>query len=262
LQPVTKFEKLGDSPFKQWFRISLMLVLVYWLASWGESMMTPGDPHFDPIASSEAELNDFKQMDNMTEEVLVSVMVRLDPNITILADIEALDKNITQSVEDEEASVAKTVTDDASEMWLGKSDDLDEVSRVADFPEIARAMPDETVSPAQQFFATLKWLTGVVWLGMVVMLRAHTRQRFAIPAKCCACKLCGNLSCEDIWCTLCCQPCVLSQMATHSGAVTDGEGCNPCDQTDPGESEHIVLRMEATGAPQPTNSMEEKGAMV
>ena len=66
------------------------------------------------------------------------------------ADIKALDENITDSIVGEEVIVAKMVNDDASEMWLGKPSDLDEIARVGDFPEIEKAMPEEAVSPLQQ----------------------------------------------------------------------------------------------------------------
>lgn len=123
--PGTSWEKLGDSPFKQWFRLTvrpdaarsrrgaavcvalgacaggrvrggrvcagraacarecvcqsltsaicpqLILVLVYWFASWGESMMTPDKPHFNAVANSDAELKDFKKMENLTEAAIV-----------------------------------------------------------------------------------------------------------------------------------------------------------------------------------------------
>jgi len=261
--PGTSWEKLGDSPFKQWFRLTLILVLVYWFASWGESMMTPDKPHFNAVANSDAEIKDFKKMENLTEAAIVDAVARMNPNITVAADLAALDKNVTESLEDGEAAVQKTVVDDASEMWLGSKEDLDAVADVGDFPEIEQAMPEEVISPAQQFFATLKWLVGVVWLVMCIFLRAHTRKRFDIDAKCCNCKLAGDINCEDIWCTMCCQPCVLSQMATHAGAVTNDQPCDCCDTNDPGESEHCVVPLDDVSPPQTANSMErEKGAMV
>ena len=36
-----------------------------------------------------------------------------------------------------------------------------------------------------QFFATIKWLVGVLWVVMCIFLRAHTRKRFDIDAKVC-----------------------------------------------------------------------------
>ena len=171
-----------NSTCAQWFRISLILVLAYWLASWGESMMAP-NKHFDPMASSDAELNDFKVLDNLTETAAVAMIAKIDKNISVAADIQALDKNITSTVEGDEAIVVKTVTDDASEMWLGKKDDLDSVTKVADFPEIQDAMPERAVSPTQQVFSFIKNLITFVWVVLVILLRAHTRKRFDIAAK-------------------------------------------------------------------------------
>ena len=36
--PSTQFQNFGDTPFKQWFRISLLLVVIYWLSAWGEGL--------------------------------------------------------------------------------------------------------------------------------------------------------------------------------------------------------------------------------
>ena len=148
----------------------------------------------------------------------VDAVAKIDKNITIAADLADLDKNITRTVEGEESIVETTVAKDASEMWLGKKEDLDDLSTVGDFPEIQGAMPEQAVSPMQHVFATLKWLITLVWLVLVVLLRAHTRKRFDIAPKLCACKICGDVYCEDLCCTFLCQACVLSQMATHSGA--------------------------------------------
>ena len=74
-------------------------------------------------------------------------------------------------------------------------------------------------SPYHHIFATIKWVAGIVWLVLVIMLRAHTRQQYAIPATCCSCKVTGNVDFEDIICSFFCQPCSLAQMATHTGAV-------------------------------------------
>jgi hypothetical protein len=49
----------------------LFLVLLYWFAAWGESMMAP-DAHFKPLDSSAAEFKDFEVMNNYTENALVS----------------------------------------------------------------------------------------------------------------------------------------------------------------------------------------------
>ena len=188
----------------------------------------------------------------------VDAVAKIDKNITLAADLADLDANITQTVEGEESIVATTVTEDASEMWLGKKEDLDDLSNVADFPEIEEAMPEQARSPVEQVFATIKWLITLVWLVLVVLLRAFTRKRFHIAPKVCACKMCGDVYCEDLCCTVCCQACVLSQMATHSGAVTNEQPCDCCDTNDPGESEHCIVALEQ----EPANSMEEKGAMV
>ena len=277
--PTTKLEALGDTPFKQWFRISvrllatkrhdsldgaciflsanaredgveyatacrgvaarltvfvpplyvpgltllkhalqLILILVYWFASWGESMMAPDEPHFSAIANSEAEINGIKSAHDMMETKIVDAVAKIDKNITLAEEIVGLDQNITHTVEGDEAIVAKTINDDASEMWLGSKEDLDDLSKVADFPEIKEAMPEPAVSPAQQVFATLKWVVSTVWLVLVVVLRAHTRKRFDIAPKICGCKMCGDVYCEDVCCSICCTSCTLSQMATHSGA--------------------------------------------
>lgn len=145
-------------------------------------MMAP-NKHFDPMASSDAELNDFKMLDNLTETTAVAIIAKIDQNISVASDIAAVDKNITRTVEGEEAVIVKTVTDDASEMWLGKKDDLDSVTKVADFPEFQEAMPEEAVSPTQQVFSFIKNVITVVWAVLVILLRAHTRKRFDIPAK-------------------------------------------------------------------------------
>ena len=129
-QQGTSWEKLGDTPFKQWFRITvnvlisrcllplthhrisssagdsycrdqpnnshlpyvffnfsqLILVLIYWFASWGESMMAPEKPHFNAIANSNAELKDLKSMDNFTESAVVRAFFYIyavfAPNLT------------------------------------------------------------------------------------------------------------------------------------------------------------------------------------
>ncbi len=48
-------------------------MLVYWFASWGESMMSP-EPHFNAVANSDAELKDFKNMENLTEAAIVRLL--------------------------------------------------------------------------------------------------------------------------------------------------------------------------------------------
>ena len=48
-------------------------MLVYWFASWGESMMTP-NPHFNAVANSDAELKDFKNIENLTEAAIVRLL--------------------------------------------------------------------------------------------------------------------------------------------------------------------------------------------
>ena len=251
--------------------------------------MAPDEPHFSAIANSEAEINGIQSANDMMETKIVDAVAKLDKNITLAEDIVGLDKNITNTVEGDEAIVAKTVNEDASEMWLGKKEDLDDLSKVVDFPEIKEAMPEPAVSPAQQVFATLKWVVSTVWLVLVVVLRAHTRKRFDIAPKICGCKMCGDVYCEDVCCAVCCTSCTLSQMATHSGAgeilcparpifdpcqtdtrapelvehhiclaVTNEQPYDCCDANDPGESEHCVVAMDQ----EPINSMEQKGAMV
>ena len=41
------------------------------------------------------------------------------------------------------------------------------------------------LGPFHHMFATVKWAAGVVWLVLVILLRAHTRRQFAIAAECC-----------------------------------------------------------------------------
>ena len=91
--PKTQFETFGDTPFKQvyascffrwacssatlpkpkdrkndwawetiqWFRISLLLVCIYWLSSWGEGVSAP-TPRFNVIDQSQADLKVFEKM--------------------------------------------------------------------------------------------------------------------------------------------------------------------------------------------------------
>ena len=270
--PSTKLEALGDTPFKQWFRISLILVLIYWFASWGESMMAEGGlqgkPHFSPMSASDAELNDFKELDRITEAAITKAAAKMEKNSTLAKDIAAiedLDANVTNTIESDEAAAAKSVEDDAEEMWLGSKDDLKDVQTVADFPEIKQSIPEETVSPLQQAFYVIRQLCLFVWVVLVILLRAHTRKRFDLPAKCCNLDLkVANVNCEDIWCSCCCNPCVLSQMATHTQAVSNEQPMNCCDTTDPGESENCVVAMEESGGsgtvPESTNSINGKSA--
>ena len=115
-------------------------------------------------------------------------MAKTEANITfgggaLASDLENLDKNITDDMKKEAVSVATTVHEDSSVLWPGKKADLDDLERIADFPEIAQSLPPEAVSPAQQFFAVVKWLVGVVWVLLVILLRANTRKRFDIDAR-------------------------------------------------------------------------------
>ena len=115
-------------------------------------------------------------------------VAKTEANITfgggaLASDLENLDKNITDDMKKEAVSVATTVHEDASVLWPGKKEDLDDLERIADFPEIAQSLPPEAVSPAQQFFAVIKWLVGVVWVLLVILLRANTRKRFDIDAR-------------------------------------------------------------------------------
>ena len=255
-----KVPSLGNTPFKQWFRLSLILVLIYWAASWGESMMGPDDePHFSPVSMSDAELNDMGRMKAVTETAVEAALAKANET-AIATEIATLDQNVTQSVAAEEGEVAKAVEGDAEKvLWLGNKKDLEDVQRVADFPEMKKAMPEEAVSPAQQFFSFLKGACGVVWVVLVILLRAHTRKRFDIPSKCCPIDL-KIFSCEDVLCACFCQPCVLSQMATHTHAITDESLCDVCDATDPGESDGMV-EIAQVRPDKSTNSM-ERGAMV
>jgi hypothetical protein len=115
-------------------------------------------------------------------------VAKTEANITfgggaLASDLENLDKNITDDMKKEAVSVATTVHEDSSVLWPGKKEDLDDLERIADFPEIAQSLPPEAVSPAQQFFAVVKWLVGVVWVLLVILLRANTRKRFDIDAR-------------------------------------------------------------------------------
>jgi hypothetical protein len=115
-------------------------------------------------------------------------VAKTEANITfgggaLASDLENLDKNITDDMKKEAVSVATTVHEDASVLWPGKNEDLDDLERIADFPEIAQSLPPEAVSPAQQFFAVIKWLVGVVWVLLVLLLRANARKRFDIDAR-------------------------------------------------------------------------------
>jgi len=46
---------------KQWFRISLLLICIYWLSSWGEGVSAP-TPKFNLIDQSQADLKAFEKM--------------------------------------------------------------------------------------------------------------------------------------------------------------------------------------------------------
>ena len=69
------------------------------------------------------------------------------------------------------------------------------------------------LGPFHHMFATVKWAAGVVWLVLVILLRAHTRRQFAIAAECCQCRVSGDVDLEDILCSCCCQPCTVAQLS-------------------------------------------------
>ncbi|KAJ1467385.1 hypothetical protein T484DRAFT_2369297 [Baffinella frigidus] len=145
------FEFLGSTLFQRWFRLTLALVLVYWVSGWMASLLDP-----------EPDTTDFDHMDW---------------------------SNITSS----------------------GSQDLHKTPAAA------------------QFFSAIQSLTGLVWLVMVIQLRAGMRKKYSIPARCCATgDVCCSVDCEDILCACFCMSCTLSQMAQHTQAV-DESPCNCCD---------------------------------
>jgi hypothetical protein len=70
-----------------------------------------------------------------------------------------------------------------------------------------------------------------------------------IPATCCACKVSGAVDFEDILCSVCCQPCALAQMATHTGAISNESPCDCCDAEDPGKEKRVkvILKIREKG---------------
>ena len=64
--PKTTFSAFGDTPFLQWFRISLLLVCIYWACSWGEGVAAP-TPKFNVIAG---DLVDVRALDKLDDAVL------------------------------------------------------------------------------------------------------------------------------------------------------------------------------------------------
>ena len=118
-------------------------------------------------------------------------------------------------------------------------------------------MEEPEFSPFHHLFAALKWIIGMTWLVLVIMLRAHTREQFAIPATCCSCKISGNVDFEDVLCSFCCQPCTLAQMAVHTGAISNESPCDCCDAEDPGMCEAALEPLEGpkVSPPAASNSM-------
>ena len=105
--------------------------------------------------------------------------------------------------------------------------DMQEVDKIGEVKALELDNVPE-ISPFMHLFATIKWLAGVVWLVLVIMLRAHTRRASSIPATCCSCKISGNVDFEDVVCSFFCQPCTLAQMATHTGAISNDSPVRVC----------------------------------
>ena len=220
-------QTFGDTPYKQWFRVSLLLVCIYWLASWGASLAAP-QPRFDLVK------------DGLLDVSAIDQTASLDlANATGDADV---------------ASEAKAINSDIE----GTVDRID--MDVPGFGVDAETYP--AFRPLESFFQTVKWIAGVVWLVMVILLRAHTRREFTIPATCCSCKVSGPVDFEDILCSFCCQPCTLSQMATHTDAVGNEHTCDCCDMEDPGPCQASLEAPDSslgTAAPAVNNSMDKGG---
>jgi len=144
--PSTQFEAFGDTPFKQWFRISLLLVLLYWFFAWGEGITSP-KPKFNVITASQADLQAFEKMDKLTT---------------------ASAANLTgdNSLGTEGAQLDKTL-----------DDNMGQIDAVGEVPALEDAAYGAEFSPFHHLLATLKWIVGVVWLVLVIMLRAHTREQ-------------------------------------------------------------------------------------
>ena len=118
------------------------------------------------------------------------------------------------------------------------------------------------LGPFHHMFATVKWAAGVVWLVLVILLRAHTRRQFAIAAECCQCRVSGDVDLEDILCSCCCQPCTVAQMATHTGAINNENTCDCCDMSDPGPCDQVLEALNGSGVASsepPSSEQKRKG---
>ena len=87
--PKTTFSAFGDTPFLQWFRISLLLVCIYWACSWGEGVAAP-TPKFNVIAG---DLVDVRALDKLDD-----VGSTLAANATGDADIASEGKEIEDKI--------------------------------------------------------------------------------------------------------------------------------------------------------------------
>jgi len=222
--PSTDFQAFGDSPFKQWFRLSLLLVVVYWLSAYFEGMAAP-KPSFNVIKTSANDLRAFQKVDKIfSNEAL---------NVTGDGLLASQSGNVNTVIDQHMKSL----------------------DAVGEMPLVEVSMPE--ISPFAYIFHTIKWVCSLVWLVLVVMLRAHTRKQYAIPAQCCSCKVTGDVDFEDMLCSFCCQPCTLSQMATHTAAIHNDSPCDCCDAEDPGACDKVLVPLSSSSkeAPHTTNSM-------
>ena len=87
--PKTTFSAFGDTPFLQWFRISLLLVCIYWACSWGEGVAAP-TPKSNVIAG---DLVDVRALDKLDD-----VGSTLAANATGDADIASEGKEIENKI--------------------------------------------------------------------------------------------------------------------------------------------------------------------
>ena len=87
--PKTTLSAFGDTPFLQWFRISLLLVCIYWACSWGEGVAAP-TPKFNVIAG---DLVDVRALDKLDD-----VGSTLAANATGDADIASEGKEIEDKI--------------------------------------------------------------------------------------------------------------------------------------------------------------------
>ena len=62
-------------------------------------------------------------------------------------------------------------------------DDMDQIDKVGEIPALEMEEPE--FSPFHHLFAALKWIIGMTWLVLVIMLRAHTREQVRAPARRC-----------------------------------------------------------------------------